>query len=439
MYRNRNVLKIAWITEKRCKQFLVYGTDENDLNVKVMANTTLIANFRDDMIDSMFSHTVILENLDSDTAYYYEFGGETFMSSIYHFRAPKQRRAQLKIIVVSNLGFDDNSKMIVDRISKNIDKDPYLYDALIDLGSDKLLTTSPSEVVRYFEKISKLTSKIPYHGLNRANYMVKEYLGREERENEMYYLQTDTAQIVFLDSDIVFEDQNANKFKEVEQVTLANSIEDTGGWRFLLSDRPFYCSGYENLCKKYSDTMRDVYEKTIINNHFSMVISGGGGQYERTYPVSYFKYDPIIDTTNNRNIKKPIYVTVNGAVSKDFPSRNQWTAVANGATSFGVLTIYDDTEFHYSQYGSDGAMIDEVSVISAVRLKYKILLWVVYGAITTSLIGFLILIYNFDIFFPNKDINPLRRDSIELSDEGISVLHEDGGIELAELPKNLFK
>lgn len=401
-----------------------------------MANTTLISNFRDEEIESMYSHTVILENLDSDTVYHYEFGGETFMSSIYHFRAPKQRRAEYKLLLFSNLGFDDNSHMLIDQISKKIDQAPYLYDALIDLGSDRLLTNRPNDVIEYYERIAKLTSRVPYHGLNRANFMVKEYLGRDERENEMYYLQIDTAQIIFLDADAIFDDTKGEKIREVEKVTLANTLEDIRGWRFLLSDRPFYCSGGEDLCKRYSETMKSVYEKTIINNHFSMIISGGGSQYERTYPVTNSKFDLSLNSTQNRNIKKPIYITINGSIAKDSKEKNPWTAVSDGVPSFGILTINDDTEFQYKQYSVDGELIDEVSVISAVRLKYKILLWIVYGAIAAALLGFLTLLYNLEAFFPTRVNKFFNEDSPDYSDEGISTLHEEP-LDLDDIHKDM--
>jgi hypothetical protein len=101
------------------------------------------------------------------------------------------------------------------------------------------------------------------------------------------------------------------------------------------------------------------------------------------------------------------------------------------------LTVYDDTEFHYKQYGSDGSKIDEVTVISAVKLKHKILLWIVYGAITTFLIGFVVLLYNFEAFFPDRNKTPLHNESSEISDEGLSVIHEEHEIEMVEIPGHM--
>ena len=434
MYRGKNVLKISWITNHKCIQFLNYGTDPNDLNTKVMANSSLLPDFKDKDNEDVYVHTVILDSLDSDTVYYYEYGGDIFVSSVNHFRAPKQKRAEYKLLLVSNLDFSEESTIMIDTISKLVDKSPSLYDAFIDLGSDVLIPQNSSAIQSYFDKLSKITSKIPYHGLNKANPMVKEYLGRQEKENEIFYLQTDTSQIVFLDTDMVFEDTSIG-IEETEKATLDNTVEKFSGWRFLLSDRPLYCSGSDSRCKKYSERMKDVYENVIINNHFSMVISGGASQYERTHPVSNTKIDSLAKVSQLRNLKKPIYLTVNGPVKTKNADSNVWTAKSFPESSFGELTIYDESSFRYSQYDIQGGVVDHFSVSSNVKITHRILLWVIYGFITVSLILLLALFYNLEMFCSAKKHKTLHND--ELSDEGTdeanSTIQEDSE-EYLDLP-----
>ena len=434
MYRGKNVLKISWITNHKCIQFLNYGTDSNDLNTKVMANSSLLPDFKDKDNEDVYVHTVILDSLDSDTVYYYEYGGDIFVSSVNHFRAPKQKRAEYKLLLVSNLDFSEESTIMIDTISKLVDKSPSLYDAFIDLGSDVLIPQNSSAIQSYFDKLSKITSKIPYHGLNKANPMVKEYLGRQEKENEIFYLQTDTSQIVFLDTDMVFEDTSIG-IEETEKATLDNTVEKFNGWRFLLSDRPLYCSGSDSRCKKYSERMKSVYENVIINNHFSMVISGGASQYERTHPVSNTKIDSLAKVSQLRNLKKPIYLTVNGPVKTKNADSNVWTAKSFPESSFGELTIYDESSFRYSQYDIQGNVVDHFSVSSNVKITHRILLWVIYGFITVSLILLLALFYNLEMFCSAKKHKTLHND--ELSDEGTdeanSTIQEDSE-EYLDLP-----
>ena len=319
--KSKNYLKISWITKGKWNQYLDYGTDPNYQGIRMIANSTYLPHFKDEEYNGVYVHTVIFDDLESDVVYFYKFGGEEFISNIFSFRSPKQRSAEIKMIMISNLDFDDNSEILVNEISNLIDKDPYLYDAIVDLGIDSSVSklslancggnltncpnsiNNPSKIATYFDRISKITTKIPYHGLNRASQLMKEYLGREEKDNEMYIIQTDTVQLLFLDSDFIFDKINGDRIKELEKVALSSSLEESNGWRILLSDKPFYWSWNDEMWHEYSNTMRDVYEKELINSHFSMIISGGGCHYERTYPISFMNYDQIKNNSQNSNIK----------------------------------------------------------------------------------------------------------------------------------------
>ena len=74
--------------------------------------------------------------------------------------------------------------------------------------------------------------------LNRGNAKVKEYLGRAEREDEMYQIRTDHAVFLFIDSDVLFNAKDFRKAQRIEQHAYESTLNATGRrWKVVFADK----------------------------------------------------------------------------------------------------------------------------------------------------------------------------------------------------------
>lgn len=86
-YGEKNVLKLAWLTEGNCTQMLKYGIRQNELTSIHKAKTAPLMHSVGHTTSSLptgehliFSHSVILDNLEMDQHYFFKVGNSRDIS-----------------------------------------------------------------------------------------------------------------------------------------------------------------------------------------------------------------------------------------------------------------------------------------------------------------------------------------------------------------------
>lgn len=390
-------MMISWITKDDCYSNVVYGTnplflDNYEYGDSLSYNYTYSVN-EPEFYQSEFIHHVQLNDLKSETKYYYTCGDfvNGFRSNLTYFVTLPEVGNDVPIIfgVIGDIGQSEYSLSTLDHLSsyKKInmilhtgdlsyaDCKQYLWDSygnmieyvaknipwMVGAGNHEIEFNSTDKKKLYtaFESryrmpfVSKaefgdilIESSINPH-TNLPYCTPSVFQSEYNYGNSFYSFSNGLTHIIFLNP---YSNTNKSSIQYNWLLNNLRSIDRTiTPWVIIIMHCPWYSSNVNHYGDKQTVLMRESMEDLLYEHNVNIVLSGHVHAYERTYPV----YRNI---TNNNGI---VYITIgNGGnlegLDNKYYEQPSWSAFRNGTNyGHGILSIINREKLVWKWYRNE--------------------------------------------------------------------------------------
>ena len=404
-------MTISWVTKDDCLSRVAYGKDTKQLD-NYMYGSSAIYNFtfiQESGLNnsnifyyqSSFIHHVSLENLKSDTQYFYACfndndngNGNDNSKNINQFKT-LPRPGNNKILtfgVIGDLGQTTYSVSNINQILNNrhismvlntgdlsyADCQQNLWDTYGEIieplaksipwmicagnheiefnGTDysRLFTAfearyrMPSLKPAEFGKVAIKSDINPATGLPFCCPSI--FQAEYNYGNSFFSFESGLAHIIYLNP------YTSTNTSSIQYNWLQNNLEyvdrDITPWIIIVMHCPWYSSNVNHFNETQTFMMREAMEYLFLKYRVNIVFSGHVHAYERTYPV----FENKLYKTG------PVYITIGDGgnievLASDYFVKPEWSAYRNGTQyGYGTLTIFDKKMILWKWYKSTGIL-----------------------------------------------------------------------------------